>query len=100
LAEGGEKLQTFRGGGRTGAFDRARGMTLKATQAQDLRDLSQCWRFCFGAEWLHPLGPESSRDGLDDYPVVQVAHADGLRPLGKTLPTESGGYNRRFRGAP
>ena len=58
----------------------------------DLRDWTQWWAFTFGADWRHPYGPESSIDGLDDHPVVQVAFADVetyAAWAGKTLPTEA-----------
>jgi formylglycine-generating enzyme required for sulfatase activity len=58
----------------------------------DLRDFSQWWRFCFGADWRRPLGPQSSLDGLEDHPVVHVAYADAkafARWAGKALPTEA-----------
>jgi formylglycine-generating enzyme required for sulfatase activity len=58
----------------------------------DLRDFSQWWRFCFGADWRRPAGPDSSLEGLDDHPVVHVAYADAkayARWAGKTLPSEA-----------
>ena len=57
-----------------------------------LRDWSQWWSFTFGADWRHPLGPESSIKGLEDHPVVHVAYPDALayaRWAGKSLPTEA-----------
>ncbi len=57
----------------------------------DLRSLAW-WSFRFGADWRHPLGPGSSLDGLEDHPVVHVAHADAAayaRWAGKDLPTEA-----------
>lgn len=57
-----------------------------------LDDWSQWWRWTFGADWRHPQGPESSIDGLEDYPVVHVAYADALayaQWAGKALPTEA-----------
>ena len=57
-----------------------------------LRDWSQWWSFRFGADWRHPLGPDSSLRGLDDHPVVHVAYPDALayaRWAGKSLPTEA-----------
>jgi len=58
----------------------------------DLRDWSQWWRYQFGADWRHPTGPANSLDGLDDHPVVHVAHADAqafARWAGKALPSEA-----------
>ena len=57
-----------------------------------LEDWSQWWSFRFGADWRHPLGPDSSIRGLDDHPVVHVAYPDALayaRWAGKSLPTEA-----------
>ena len=58
----------------------------------DLRDWSQWWTFRFGASWRKPYGPGSSIKGLDDHPVVHVAHADAeayAAWAGKSLPTEA-----------
>lgn len=58
----------------------------------DLSDFRHWWRFEFGADWRHPLGPDSSIAGLDDHPVVQVALTDAeayARWAGKALPTEA-----------
>jgi sulfatase modifying factor 1 len=58
----------------------------------DLEDASQWWAFRFGADWRHPLGPESSIDGLEDHPVVHIAHEDAEAYAdwaGKALPTEA-----------
>jgi formylglycine-generating enzyme required for sulfatase activity len=57
-----------------------------------LDDPGQWWRFVFGADWRHPLGPGSGIDGIMDHPVVQVAHADAAAYAawaGKVLPTEA-----------
>ena len=56
------------------------------------RDASVWWRFVFGADWRHPLGPDSSIDDRMDHPVVQVGYADAAayaRWAGKALPTEA-----------
>lgn len=57
-----------------------------------LDDFSQWWAFVPGADWRHPTGPDSSIEGLDDHPVVQIAFADAeayARWAGKALPTEA-----------
>src|SRR4029077_14391196 len=48
----------------------------------DLRDWSQLWVYLEGADWRHPYGPDSSIDGLDDHPVVHIAHSDALMRAG------------------
>ena len=50
------------------------------------------WKFVFGADWRHPLGPDSSIAGIMDHPVVQIAHDDAkayAKWAGKDLPTEA-----------
>ncbi|MDH3792325.1 MAG: formylglycine-generating enzyme family protein [Rhodospirillales bacterium] len=34
------------------------------------------WRKTAGADWRHPAGPDSTIEGLEDHPVVQVSQAD------------------------
>jgi sulfatase modifying factor 1 len=49
------------------------------------------WRFVKGANWRHPLGPESTAPRLN-LPVTLVTQADALayaRWLGRDLPTEA-----------
>ncbi len=58
----------------------------------DLRDIHNWWHYVFGADWRHPLGPDSDLDGLDDHPVVHVAWRDAEAYAGwagKSLPTEA-----------
>lgn len=58
----------------------------------DLRDLSQWWTWTPGACWHRPFGARSSLAGLDDHPVVHVAHEDAAAFAswaGKELPTEA-----------
>jgi formylglycine-generating enzyme required for sulfatase activity len=58
----------------------------------DLDDISLWWAFTFGADWRHPLGPDSSLEGLEDHPVVHIAYTDAeayAAWAGKALPTEA-----------
>lgn len=59
-----------------------------------LTDYHQWWRFTLGANWKHPLGPDSDLDSLNlwDHPVVQIAYPDAAayaKWAGKDLPTEA-----------
>lgn len=52
----------------------------------------QWWAYVPGANWRHPLGPDSDLQGKDDLPVVQIAFEDAVaycKWAGKRLPTEA-----------
>lgn len=57
-----------------------------------LNDYSQWWSWVTGADWRHPQGPDSSIEGKDNHPVVQIAYEDAQAYAkwdGKSLPTEA-----------
>jgi sulfatase modifying factor 1 len=57
----------------------------------DLR-LPLWWQFMRGANWRHPLGPDSSLEGRSNHPVVHVTYRDAqafARWEGKAIPTEA-----------
>ncbi len=50
------------------------------------------WRQVEGANWRHPIGPQSSLDGLMDHPATHVSWSDSQEFCawaGKRLPTEA-----------
>jgi sulfatase modifying factor 1 len=64
----------------------------KTSTPVDLSDPLLWWEFAIGANWRHPLGPDSTIGGLEDHPVVHIAYADAeayARWAGKSLPTEA-----------
>src|SRR6266446_6144585 len=57
-----------------------------------LSDLSAWWRWVPGASWRHPEGPDSTLEGRENHPVVQVSWDDAVayaKWAGKQLPTEA-----------
>jgi formylglycine-generating enzyme required for sulfatase activity len=57
-----------------------------------LNDHLQWWSYVRGANWRHPLGPDSSLAGKGNHPVVHVAYQDAVAYAtwaGGRLPTEA-----------
>jgi sulfatase modifying factor 1 len=60
--------------------------------AVPLNDHFQWWSYVKGANWRHPLGPESDIHGREKYPAVHIAYEDAeayAKWAGKRLPTEA-----------
>ena len=61
-------------------------------RAVPLDDHLQWWAYVKGANWRHPLGPDSDIKDKGNYPVVHIAYDDAVAYAnwaGKRLPTEA-----------
>jgi sulfatase modifying factor 1 len=60
--------------------------------AVPLNNHFQWWSYLRGANWRHPLGPNSDIADMENYPVVEVAYEDAVayaQWASKRLPTEA-----------
>jgi sulfatase modifying factor 1 len=58
----------------------------------DLQDYRAWWEYVPGADWMHPQGPESAIDNIEEHPVVHVTYEDACAYAawtGKELPSEA-----------
>ena len=65
---------------------------VKPRHRVDLGNPYNWWQYVRGADWRHPLGAESSIEGLERHPVVHVAYEDVeayCKWAGSELPTEA-----------
>jgi formylglycine-generating enzyme required for sulfatase activity len=61
-------------------------------QEVPLNNIANWWSWVPGANWKNPLGPNSSIEDYDNFPVVQVSWFDAneyCKWAGKRLPTEA-----------
>lgn len=76
----------------TEAERRGEGMVFRAPPRGEPSPELGWWHLVRGANWRHPDGPQSSLEGRDHQPVVQVTRADAQAYaawLGRALPTEA-----------
>lgn len=62
------------------------------SQKVSLKNYLQWWSYVKGADWKHPLGPNSDLTGKENFPVVHIAWEDAeayCKWAGKRLPTEA-----------
>ncbi len=60
-------------------------------EIRDMSDVSQWWHFIPGANWRHPAGPDSSIEGHENFPAVEITYNDALAYAhwkGRDLPSE------------
>ncbi|WP_281990628.1 formylglycine-generating enzyme family protein [Aquimarina aggregata] len=58
----------------------------------NMKNYGQWWTWKIGANWKHPQGPESSIEGMDNFPVVHIAYEDAIAYCNwakRRLPTEA-----------
>lgn len=74
------------------AFVEATGYVTTAEKASGSYVMKPAMEWMAGANWKKPLGPESSIEGKEDFPVMQVSWHDAVayaRWMHRRLPTEA-----------
>src|SRR4029079_16204598 len=67
-------------------------MCVPPDEDEDLTGPPIWWQYVKGANWRHPEEPDSSIEGKDSYPVVQICWEDAeayAKRAGKRWPTEA-----------
>jgi len=67
-------------------------VVFRPANVSNLNSYLQWWNYVAGADWKHPLGPNSNINDKDDYPVVHISWEDAeayAKWAGKRLPTEA-----------
>lgn len=65
---------------------------VKLSEALEAATITNWWHFVEGANWKNPLGPGSSIEGREHFPVIHISYNDALAYAnwkGNRLPTEA-----------
>jgi formylglycine-generating enzyme required for sulfatase activity len=65
---------------------------VKLIEAVKAANITNWWQFTEGANWRNPLGPNSTIEGRENFPVIHIAYEDALayaKWKGNRLPSEA-----------